>query len=150
MDEQPQPVNVVLPLGLDGSFLDRLTEQLEAGANARAVFGEPIERDGITVIPVARARWGIGGGTGAIPDEQRGGTGAGGGLTIAPAGFIEICEGHAKFRPIASPVLAAAAILGGAALLVSALRTAQVVIAARTARGAIERRRFRRLRNRRR
>ena len=41
--------------------LTRLAESLGANAAASAVFGTPVERDGVTVIPVARVRWGFGG-----------------------------------------------------------------------------------------
>ncbi len=42
--------------------LTRLAERLGATAAASAVFGTPVERNGVTVIPVARVRWGFGGG----------------------------------------------------------------------------------------
>jgi hypothetical protein len=41
---------------IDG-FVERMAERIGAKASVRAVFGEPIERDGITVVPVARVRW---------------------------------------------------------------------------------------------
>jgi uncharacterized spore protein YtfJ len=86
------------------TFLDRLSEKIDQTVGAKAVFGTPIERDGTTVIPVARARWGLGGGVGtrAMKEGQgpQTGTGGGGGGVMAPLGFIEICEGRAAFRPI--------------------------------------------------
>src|SRR5450830_152164 len=50
--------------------LTRLAERLGAGAAASAVFGTPVERDGVTVIPVARLRWGFGGGSGRGRNEK--------------------------------------------------------------------------------
>ena len=47
-----------------GDGFSRLAERLGASASASSVFGEPVERDGVTVIPVARVRWGVGGGSG--------------------------------------------------------------------------------------
>ena len=41
---------------IDG-FVERMAERVGGKASVRAVFGDPIERDGITVIPVARVRW---------------------------------------------------------------------------------------------
>ena len=35
-------------------FVERIADRLGAKASARAVFGEPIVRDGFTIIPVAR------------------------------------------------------------------------------------------------
>ncbi len=45
-------------------LVERLAERLGSTARATAVFGEPVECDGVTVIPVAKARWGFGGGDG--------------------------------------------------------------------------------------
>lgn len=66
-------------------FIGTMAEKLGAVARAATIFAEPVERDGITVIPVAKARWGFGGG---------------GGVQVTPVGFIEIKNGQADFRPI--------------------------------------------------
>ena len=42
-------------------FTEHLAETIGAAARASAVFGEPVEGQGVTVIPVARAKWGFGG-----------------------------------------------------------------------------------------
>lgn len=49
------------------SFVERIAERVGAKATVKAVFGDPIERDGITIIPVAKVRWGFGGGAGSGP-----------------------------------------------------------------------------------
>jgi uncharacterized spore protein YtfJ len=82
-----------------------MAEKLGAVARAATVFGEPVERDGITVIPVAKARWGFGGGAGQRRDQgsdgtQEDGAGGGGGVQVTPVGFIEIKNDAANFRPI--------------------------------------------------
>ena len=82
-------------------FLATLAEQLGAAAKASVVFGEPVERDGITVIPVAKALWGFGGGGGRR--EHEAGTGGGGGVRVTPVGFIEMRNGEARFQRINSP-----------------------------------------------
>ena len=79
-------------------FIGTMAEKLGAVAKAATVFGEPVERDGITVIPVAKARWGFGGGAGQRKDED--GAGGGGGVQVTPVGFIEIRDHSANFRPI--------------------------------------------------
>lgn len=79
-------------------FIGTMAEKLGAVAKAATVFGEPVERDGITVIPVAKARWGFGGGAGQRKDED--GAGGGGGVQVTPVGFIEIRNHEANFRPI--------------------------------------------------
>lgn len=83
-------------------FISSMAEKLGAVARAATVFGEPVERDGITVIPVAKARWGFGGGAGQRKDEtgQEDGAGGGGGVQVTPVGFIEIKNNEANFRPI--------------------------------------------------
>lgn len=87
------------------SFIGTMAEKLGAVARAATVFGEPVEREGITVIPVAKARWGFGGGAGQRKDESAGGkkedgAGGGGGIQVTPVGFIEITNSQANFRPI--------------------------------------------------
>jgi uncharacterized spore protein YtfJ len=51
---------------IDG-FVVRMADRIGAKVNVKTVFGEPVERDGITVIPVAKVRWGFGGGAGRGP-----------------------------------------------------------------------------------
>ena len=67
-------------------FLSALAERFGAAARASTIFGEPIERDGVTVIPVAKARWGFGGGAGLSKEER--GVGGGGGVQVTPLGYI--------------------------------------------------------------
>ena len=86
-------------------FICTMAEKLGAVARAATVFGEPVEGDGITVIPVAKDRWGFGGGAGQRKDEgaggkQEDGAGGGGGVQVTPVGFIEIKNHEANFRPI--------------------------------------------------
>src|SRR6185369_5937104 len=91
--------------GSADTFIGTIAEKLGAVARAATVFGEPVERDGITVIPVAKARWGFGGGAGFRKDDDGGskqedGAGGGGGVQVTPVGFIEIKNDGANFRPI--------------------------------------------------
>ena len=84
--------------------------------------GEPVERYGSTLIPSARARFGFGGGGGggSRGEEHGSGGGGGGGAVVSPAGYIEIRDGMAEYRRIASPAdvvaLGAAAVLAAVAL----------------------------------
>jgi uncharacterized spore protein YtfJ len=81
-----------------GKLIRRLAKRVGGKANAKAVFGDVVERDGVSVIPVARAIWGVGGGGGISAGEE--GTGGGGGSFVQPIGFIEVRDGEAKFKPI--------------------------------------------------
>jgi uncharacterized spore protein YtfJ len=121
------------------TFLDRLADKIEQTMGAKAVFGEPVQRDGTTVIPVAQARWGVGGGMGTRmrrENEPMSGTGGGGGGVISPLGFIEMCEGEATFKPIRNPQLTviAGTVLGLAALRMFG-RVGRVMERRRTVRG---------------
>lgn len=79
-------------------LIDRLLTQIGGKASAKVVFGDAVERDGITVIPVARIRWGVGGGGGSAPEGE--GSGGGGGVVADPIGYIEVTSAGATFRPI--------------------------------------------------
>lgn len=83
------------------SFIERLAQRLGVSANASTIYGEPVERDGVTVIPAAKAMYGFGGGSGSKAGEE--GTGGGGGVGVKPVGYIEIKDGVTKFRSIPDP-----------------------------------------------
>jgi uncharacterized spore protein YtfJ len=101
---------------LEGSeIVQRLADRVGVTARATAVFGEPVERDGITVIPVAKARWGFGGGSGGEAANQ--GSGGGGGAIASPVGFIEVRDGSARFVHARDLRLEALRLVAGAALI---------------------------------
>ncbi|RDV14506.1 hypothetical protein DXT99_13980 [Pontibacter diazotrophicus] len=83
------------------SFVERIAEKLGGAANAARIYGEPIERNGITVIPVSKAMYGFGGGGGKKAGEE--GSGGAGGIALTPIGYIEISEGSTRFRSIRDP-----------------------------------------------
>jgi len=101
----------------DETLVERLGHLINVHANAKQVFADPIERDGVTVVPVAKVQWGFGGGGLGTGSIERGG--AGGGVRATPTGFIEIRDGHAEFRPIrdASDVL----VIAGTAFAAAAI-----------------------------
>jgi uncharacterized spore protein YtfJ len=90
-------------------LVEELLEQISAAVGDKAkvssVFGDPVERDGITVIPVARARFGFGGGggSGGPEGEEGAGGGGGGGAMVTPVGYIEVRPGGASFKRISGP-----------------------------------------------
>lgn len=90
--------------GGSARILESLAEKLGGRASVTAVFGEPVTHDGVTVVPVARVGFGIGGGAGHRRGaEGGGGGGGGGGVEARPVGFIEIKDGTAVFQPIRDP-----------------------------------------------
>jgi uncharacterized spore protein YtfJ len=85
-------------------LLARLADQAGARFTASTVFGEPVERGGVTVIPVATGRFGFGGGSGSDPDKHQSGEGGGGGATMTPVGYIEIKDSSTRFVPAVDPI----------------------------------------------
>jgi uncharacterized spore protein YtfJ len=63
----------------------------------RTVYGDPVESQGVTVIPVAQTYFGFGAGGGG---GKAGGSGGGGGGVVRPIGFIEITAKGARWVPI--------------------------------------------------
>jgi uncharacterized spore protein YtfJ len=64
-------------------------------ANIKTVHEEPIVSGNKTIIPVARAGWGFGGGIGGNGKHSQGergneGAGGGGGVATIPVGVVEI------------------------------------------------------------
>ncbi|MCX2740897.1 spore germination protein GerW family protein [Pontibacter anaerobius] len=82
---------------------ERLAEKLSMAANSATIYGEPVERDGVTVIPVSKASYGFGGGEGAGTEGKGSGSGGGGGMALTPIGYIEIKQGATRFRTIRDP-----------------------------------------------
>lgn len=94
------------------SFLSHMADHLGTNARAEAVYGPAVVQDGVTVIPVARVRWGFGGGNGVSSgSEEKDGSGGGGGVVVKPIGYLELKDGGSKFRPIRDPGSTAAVIL---------------------------------------
>lgn len=87
-------------------YVDSIPDELAQSAHVKTVFGEPIAAQGKTIIPVARVRYGFGGGMGSGPtrtgDEQRlgQGGGGGGGVQVSPVGVIEVTAASTTFIPV--------------------------------------------------
>lgn len=107
--------------------LHELLAQATRPLEARMVYGEPVERDGVTVIPAARVMGGGGGGDG---EDKRGHHGEGGGLGLIarPAGAFVIKNGDVKWEPavdVNRVIGAIAAVLITAAVVVSRIMRAR-------------------------
>lgn len=79
-------------------IVQQIAEKLGVAAKSIKVYGEPIESDGITIVPVSKVSYGFGGGMGK--QKEQAGSGGGGGLKTSPVGYIEIKNGETKFRQI--------------------------------------------------
>ncbi|MBS3765897.1 sporulation protein [Candidatus Bipolaricaulota bacterium] len=73
-------------------MIEQLADDLKSYASTSSIFGEPIELQGATVIPVSKMSVGYGGGGGEGEEgssgDKGGGGGAGGGVKIEPAALI--------------------------------------------------------------
>jgi uncharacterized spore protein YtfJ len=78
--------------------IENLLARARESFDARMVFGEPVEKDGVTVIPAARIAGGGGGGNG---DDRQGRRGEGGGLGLIarPVGAYVIKNGEVWWQP---------------------------------------------------
>lgn len=81
--------------------LKSVLERLGSSATVKTVYGDPIESNGKTVIPVAKVAYGFGGGAGTKGSEEdkKGdtGTGGGGGILATPVGVVEIDQEETRF-----------------------------------------------------
>jgi uncharacterized spore protein YtfJ len=100
--------------------LDEILAATKDNLTARRVYGEPIEKDGVTVIPAAAIRGGGGGGEGEGPDTGSTGSGAGFGMTGRPVGAYRIKDGEVAWVPAAdtTKVIVIAELMAIVALLV--------------------------------
>lgn len=98
--------------------INQLISTAQDAVTVRRVYGEPYEKDGVTVIPAARVAGGVGGGSG---EERRGkegagaakdqeGEGGGFGVHASPAGAFVIKGGSVRWVPALDPQRALATI----------------------------------------
>ena len=109
-------------VGVADQLLERLADRIGGRASVETVFGPPVQRGDLTVIPVARIRWGVGGGGGASEREGATGSGGGGGLAADPIGYLEISQSGAIYRPIGKPWASAGYVLALAAAAALVIR----------------------------
>jgi uncharacterized spore protein YtfJ len=89
------------------TVINNVADKIKDSANVRVVFGEPIDTQGVTIIPVATVKLAGGGGGGnklaessdgsVSPDK---GMGMGVRLTTTPVGYIEVRDGEATMIDI--------------------------------------------------
>ncbi|WP_296423497.1 spore germination protein GerW family protein [Yoonia sp.] len=95
-------------------LLKNTVEELDRLLNAKNVLGDPIEKDGSTIIPMVSYGFGFGaGGTSGTKAGDGGGTGGGGG--IKPIGAIIIDAKGARVEAVKGAMSGLAEALGDAA-----------------------------------
>jgi len=119
--------------------VEEIMAQARETMTVKRVFGDPIDKDGITVIPVARVTGGAGGGegtgptpTGGLPEgaPPPGGSGMGFGVRAVPAGIYVIRDGEVRWEPALD---INRAVLLGSLLLFVALLVARSIFRSRPA-----------------
>src|SRR5688572_13972074 len=96
--------------------IEDLTSGVRDSLSVNRVFGEPFERDGVTVIPVASI---TGGGGGGGDNSAEGGSGGGFGMFAKPAGVYVIRGTDVSWQPAfdLNRVIVGGQLLGLVALL---------------------------------
>ena len=102
------------------SKVDEILSEARDTLTVRRVFGEPVDHNGVTVIPAAAVRGGGGGGAGEPGEGAPGGSGAGFGMSARPVGAYQIKGDEVTWLPAAdtTKVILLAEVLGIVALLV--------------------------------
>lgn len=78
--------------------LQELLDDARDVITVKRVYGEPYEKNGLTVIPAAAVRGGAGGGVGHQGGQEEG-TGGGFGVAARPTGAWIIQDGKAEWKP---------------------------------------------------
>jgi uncharacterized spore protein YtfJ len=104
-----------------------LIGQARDALTVKRVFGEPYEKDGVTIIPAARVQGAAGGGSGEDPQRQGQGSGSGFAIAARPVGAFVIREGELSWRPAMDVTRIA---LGGQVVAVVALLTVRTILKA--------------------
>lgn len=108
-------------IGDDAMDFERLTNGVKDVMTVRQVYGDPYEKDGVTIIPVASVYGGGGGGDGThhgSNESEQVGSGAGLGFRARPAGVYVIKGDHVTWRPALN---VNRVIAGGQAVAVTAI-----------------------------
>jgi uncharacterized spore protein YtfJ len=105
--------------------VQRLISEARDVITVKRVFGDPYEKDGVTIIPAATVQGGGGGGGGEGPADQGKGGGGGFGLSVRPAGAYVINNGEVTWQPAVDVNRVVA--VGGAVAMVAFLMLRSIV-----------------------
>ena len=79
-------------------FVLELADKL-VGVGVQTSYGDAIDIEGTTILPVALGYYGFGGGSGSDAQNQQGSGGGGGGVSIPLGAYIGRAGGPARFEP---------------------------------------------------
>ncbi len=106
--------------------VQQLLAQARDTITVKRVFGDPIDKDGVTVIPVAKVMGGAGGGR--APENGGSGSGGGFGVVAAPAGVFVIKGDAVIWQPALD---LNRVILGGQLVAIALLLLIRAIVNAR-------------------
>ena len=106
----------------------KAVEQAKDAMTVKRVFGDPYEKDGVTVIPAARVQGGAGGGGGEGPEGEGRGSGSGFGVNARPAGAFIIKGDEVAWRPA---IDVNKVIVGAQVVAITALLLARTIVKVR-------------------
>jgi uncharacterized spore protein YtfJ len=105
--------------------IEELVKGHRDAITVRRVFGDPYEKNGVTIIPAAKVMGGGGGGQGESPEGQGGtGSGSGFGMIARPTGAFVIRGDEVRWTPAVdvNRLIGGALAVAALALLVSTRR----------------------------
>lgn len=85
------------------NIMDTTLEKLKGMINADIITGNPIEINGVTLIPVSKVAYGLATGGSDFPTKSSSqvfGGGGGAGVTVSPIAFIVVNGDNVKMLPI--------------------------------------------------
>jgi uncharacterized spore protein YtfJ len=95
------------------AIIEAIRDSVVTHTDVKALYGEPIEAQGKTIIPVAKIMYGFGAGAGNARGQENSGGGGGGGVRALPLGVVEVTPERTRFVAISDRRKLAAAALGG-------------------------------------
>jgi len=90
-------------------LMESTIQQVKTMADANTIIGTPIQADGITLIPVSRMSFGVGGGGTEFStrkqtaSEPNFGGGSAASAKLEPVAFLVVKDGGVKLLPVAPP-----------------------------------------------
>jgi len=89
---------------MTGMNVEAILDKVVGAMSTRTVVGEPMEIQGVTLVPVLTIAFGFGAGGGEGGNEQQGaGGGGGGGARMKVEGVLVIKDGDVRFLPTSGP-----------------------------------------------
>ena len=91
------------------NMLENTIAKIKEMVDVNSVVGEPIEANGVTIVPISKVSIGLGGGGSDFTtknshnQENPFGGGVGAGIKVTPVAFLVIKEGSVRMLPVAAP-----------------------------------------------